>query len=68
MVPTAASTSRAWRLRSWDQFIIPKPFARVTVAYGEPIRVAADSPRDAISETDDVRAAIEHATELAENA
>jgi lysophospholipid acyltransferase (LPLAT)-like uncharacterized protein len=65
MVPTAASTNRAWRLRSWDQFIIPKPFARVTVAYGEPIRVAAESPRDAISETDSVRAAIEHATDLA---
>jgi lysophospholipid acyltransferase (LPLAT)-like uncharacterized protein len=65
MVPTAASTSRAWRLRSWDQFMIPKPFARVTVAYGQPIRVAADSPRDAISETENVRAAIEHATELA---
>ena len=29
---------RAWRLRSWDRFVIPKPCARVRVAYGDPIR------------------------------
>jgi hypothetical protein len=28
--------SSAWRLGSWDRFCIPRPFARVTVAYGEP--------------------------------
>ena len=24
---------RAWQLRSWDRFLIPKPFSRVTVAW-----------------------------------
>ena len=32
--------SRAWRLDSWDRFMIPKPFARVTIALSEPAEVA----------------------------
>ena len=28
ILPVAASADRAWRLRSWDRFIIPMPFAR----------------------------------------
>jgi hypothetical protein len=47
IVPVAAAADRAWRLRSWDRFLIPKPFARVTVAYGEPTQVAAKTAREA---------------------
>lgn len=36
-----ARASAAWRLGSWDGFLIPKPFARVDVAYAPPITVAA---------------------------
>jgi hypothetical protein len=37
---------RAWQLRSWDRFLIPKPFSRVTVAWSrqvpaEPFEVQA---------------------------
>ncbi|MBI2796365.1 MAG: lysophospholipid acyltransferase family protein [Gemmatimonadetes bacterium] len=32
--------SRAWRLGSWDGFMIPKPFARVTLALSAPVPVA----------------------------
>lgn len=31
-----SDVTRAWRLRSWDRFMIPKPFARVRVTYGDP--------------------------------
>lgn len=62
MVPTAASATRAWRLRSWDRFLVPKPFARVTVSYGDPIRVAAGTARDAAEQVDSVRSAIEMAS------
>lgn len=65
MVPTAVAVDRAWRLRSWDRFQIPKPFARVTVAYGDPIRVTADSARDASGESESVRSGIERATATA---
>jgi lysophospholipid acyltransferase (LPLAT)-like uncharacterized protein len=34
VVSVGVAATRAWRLRSWDGFLIPKPFARVTVAYG----------------------------------
>lgn len=47
ILPIAASASRAWRLRSWDRFLVPKPFARVTVAYGAPQMVDAPSARAA---------------------
>lgn len=63
MVPTAASASRAWRLRSWDRFMIPKPFARVVVTYGAPIMVDAESVRDAAADVDRVRDALDAATD-----
>lgn len=34
-----ATPERAWRLRSWDHFAIPKPLTRVQYFYGEPIEV-----------------------------
>lgn len=65
MLPVAAVSTRSWRLRSWDRFMIPKPFARVTVAYGAPIHLEAESPRDAASAGDGVREGIERASALA---
>lgn len=50
IVPIGVTADRAWRLRSWDRFMIPKPFARVTIAYGEPTKVAASTPRAAADE------------------
>lgn len=47
ILPVAVSASRAWHLRSWDRFMIPKPFARVTIAYGTPTKVAAPTSRAA---------------------
>lgn len=43
IVPVACAVDRAWRLRSWDRFVVPKPFARLCVHYGEPIHVPADA-------------------------
>ena len=50
IVPIGVTADRAWRLKSWDRFMIPKPFARVTMAYGDPIKVGAASPRAAADE------------------
>jgi lysophospholipid acyltransferase (LPLAT)-like uncharacterized protein len=49
IVSVGVAASRAWRLRSWDSFMIPKPFARVTVAYGT-ASVQGDSAREAAAE------------------
>jgi lysophospholipid acyltransferase (LPLAT)-like uncharacterized protein len=39
IVPIHARADRAWRLDSWDRFLIPKPGARVMVTYGRPFEV-----------------------------
>lgn len=49
IVSVAVSATRAWRLRSWDGFMIPKPFARVTVGYGT-ASVQSGTARDAAAE------------------
>jgi lysophospholipid acyltransferase (LPLAT)-like uncharacterized protein len=49
--------SRAWELRSWDRFMIPKPFSRVTVAWAVPV----------IAEQQAVQSALDRATALAES-
>jgi lysophospholipid acyltransferase (LPLAT)-like uncharacterized protein len=51
ILPVAISADRAWRLRSWDRFMIPKPFAKITVAYGPASKVVADTARAAAEET-----------------
>ena len=59
VVPVGAYASRAWRMRSWDRFMVPQPFARVVVAYGEPTWVRAEGARDAAAETERF-AALQH--------
>jgi len=39
VVPLHAESDRSWRLHSWDRLMIPKPFARVWITYGEPFQV-----------------------------
>lgn len=39
IVPVHADSQPAWRAASWDGFLVPPPFARVRVAYGEPFSV-----------------------------
>jgi lysophospholipid acyltransferase (LPLAT)-like uncharacterized protein len=42
VVPVASASSASWVIRSWDRLHVPKPFARVVVAYGDPIPVPGD--------------------------
>jgi lysophospholipid acyltransferase (LPLAT)-like uncharacterized protein len=37
--PVAIAASRAKLLRSWDRFLVPLPFSKVHVVYGEPLTV-----------------------------
>jgi lysophospholipid acyltransferase (LPLAT)-like uncharacterized protein len=36
IAPMRIYAERAWRMKSWDRFMIPKPFSRIRVVYGEP--------------------------------
>ena len=53
IVPVGVHVDRAWRLRSWDQFEIPKPFARLTVVYGAPVNVEGADVRDVSARSDE---------------
>jgi hypothetical protein len=50
-----AHPERAWQLRSWDRFLIPKPFSKVTIGW------ITEVPADQSA----VQSAMEHAVELA---
>ncbi len=50
LVPVGCAADRAWYLHRWDNFMIPKPFARVAYAIGEPLTVPRDAPLGAIEE------------------
>ncbi len=41
VVPVNMEYSSCWRLKSWDRFILPKPFSSVRVIFGPPHRVGA---------------------------
>lgn len=40
MLPIAYTASRYWELKTWDKFIIPKPFSRIIIAVGEPHNIS----------------------------
>jgi lysophospholipid acyltransferase (LPLAT)-like uncharacterized protein len=50
LVPIGCAADRAWYLDRWDNFMIPKPFARIVYAIGEPLMLPPDTPLDAIEE------------------
>ncbi|MBM4053543.1 MAG: DUF374 domain-containing protein [Planctomycetes bacterium] len=37
LLPVTVGLSNYWKLPSWDEFRIPKPFSRALILYGEPI-------------------------------
>lgn len=65
IVLLASHASRMWKLKTWDGFEIPKPFARVTVAYGDPFVVAGGDVREAALDTEAVTAKLNQLGESA---
>ncbi|MBI1894281.1 MAG: lysophospholipid acyltransferase family protein [Candidatus Rokubacteria bacterium] len=48
IIPMSFSASPRRLLSSWDEFLLPLPFAHGVVVFGEPISVTRESDRDAI--------------------
>lgn len=46
VVPINMEYSSCWRIRSWDRFILPRPFSTVRVTFGPPHRVASTSTEE----------------------
>jgi lysophospholipid acyltransferase (LPLAT)-like uncharacterized protein len=53
VVPFAFEAEHCWRLKSWDRFIIPKPFSRAVFVYGNPIRVPRHGGPEYLKEIQD---------------
>jgi lysophospholipid acyltransferase (LPLAT)-like uncharacterized protein len=66
IVAVGVHVDRAWRLNSWDRQIIPKPFARITVAYEEPLLAAGATAREAAAEGERFEAAMRAAHQRAD--
>jgi lysophospholipid acyltransferase (LPLAT)-like uncharacterized protein len=43
VVPVNMEYSSCWRVKSWDRFIIPRPFSKVRVILGQPHQVRSTS-------------------------
>jgi lysophospholipid acyltransferase (LPLAT)-like uncharacterized protein len=53
---------RAWTMRSWDHFLVPKPFTRIVVSWARWTYVPTDLAEDAFeSKREELNAAIERA-------
>ena len=44
LVPMSCAADRYWTLRRWDHFMLPKPFARLALAVGEPLEIPRGTP------------------------
>jgi len=46
VVPINMEYSSCWRLKSWDRFVLPRPFAKICVIVGQPHRVRSTNTVD----------------------
>jgi hypothetical protein len=50
ILPYSAAATRPWFLKSWDRYLVPKPFARCVIGYGEPFQIPeAMSDKEALA-------------------
>jgi lysophospholipid acyltransferase (LPLAT)-like uncharacterized protein len=45
IIPLGVAADSAWKLPTWDRYLIPKPFARVHVHLGEPLLIPPAIPK-----------------------
>jgi lysophospholipid acyltransferase (LPLAT)-like uncharacterized protein len=50
LVPVGISARPCIRVKSWDRFIVPMPFAKAVVLFGEPIYVAKHASEDEVEQ------------------
>src|ERR1700749_3341073 len=57
-----AHPEKAWQLRSWDRFLVPKPFSRVAISWGRHVKVPqTDDPATLEAKRVEVEEALERA-------
>ena len=69
MLPIACAASRAWYLKRWDDFMIPKPFAKIAVAVGAPHSVPSGVSKEGLeAEREAMQNAVNELFELSKRA
>lgn len=53
ILPLGCACDRAWHLRSWDRFTVPKLGARVAIVYGEPLEVPRSADGEGLAAASD---------------
>jgi len=48
IIPIGVGAKDGWHTNSWDQFLVPRPFSTVRVAYGPPRLVSRDASEEEI--------------------
>ncbi|MBV6458563.1 MAG: hypothetical protein HONBIEJF_01695 [Fimbriimonadaceae bacterium] len=56
LIPVGVSASRRWIYPAWDRYLIPKPFAKAIMVFGDPIYVPCDASE---VQVEDVRKQLE---------
>ncbi len=51
IVPTITSGQNRWEFNSWDRFLVPKPFSRVIIRFGQAIHVPDEMDEEAFEAT-----------------
>ena len=46
--PVIIAVEKAWVMRSWDRFLVPKPFSTVTIRWGDPFVVPRGTPPEQV--------------------
>ena len=64
ILPISFSSSWPLFLRSWDRYLLPKPFSQNVVAYGEPFAVSEEMSDEAAREK--IRASLDEITAAAD--
>jgi len=51
LLPISYAASKYWQLKSWDKFIIPKPFTKIVISVGKPVKVNKTLSEEQLKET-----------------
>ncbi len=51
IIPVTCSSSRSHIFNSWDRFMLPLPFGKITIIYGNPISIARDADEEMLKMT-----------------
>jgi lysophospholipid acyltransferase (LPLAT)-like uncharacterized protein len=66
IVPVAYGARRYWMFKSWDAFILPKPFNVIAIAYGDPLRIGPGD--DLVAQAATLKDALDRVTKEADRA